>query len=232
MIHGDQPDRTAMCCSLEIYTEAGERLRTDESVAELAGCTVPTRDANVRWGQMPASLGTVGRTQVWSSTVADAWLDPARDRVPAELRALRRWTRRDHKRPLMNNGEPAWVMDPQRWTTYAKAKASSTGDGLGFVLDDDQIVGLNLHHGVTDDGLTAGAQAISTCCTTPTPRRHSQVMRTPVLPRHRLEGSPVQLARGSDSGLRYRAGSGRHREPHPGSASVLADHDDVGPRHV
>jgi predicted DNA-binding transcriptional regulator AlpA len=164
---------------LKIYTKAGDELRTAESVAELVGCKVATLDAYLSRGQMPAPLGAVGRTRLWSSTVVDNWLTlrgrnqvPAEGgdhhvpteggdgQVPAELRALRRWTRHDHKRPIMSNGEPAWAADPLTWTTYAKAKASTAGDGLGFVLNGDGIAGLDLNHCVTDGVLSTGALAI------------------------------------------------------------------------
>ena len=72
---------------IEIYTKAGERLLTAESVAELAGCKVATLDAYVSRGQMPAPLGAVGRTRLWLRTVVDSWLAlRERDQVPAELR--------------------------------------------------------------------------------------------------------------------------------------------------
>lgn len=164
---------------LEIYTKAGEQLHTAESVAEFAGCKVATLDAYLSRGQMPAPLGVVGRTRLWSSAVVDNWLalrgrdqisvergrdqPPAgggEDQIPAELRALRRWTRHDHKRPIMTNGKPAWGTDPTTWTTYAKAKASKAGDGLGFVLNGDGIAGLDLNHCVTDGVVSPGAQTI------------------------------------------------------------------------
>jgi predicted DNA-binding transcriptional regulator AlpA len=190
MILEYRPALTAMSGPLEIYTEAGERLCTAESVAELAGCKVASLDVNVSSGQMPAPLGTIGHTRVWSIADVDAWLAPRDcnqapadlgdrapadlgdqvpadqvpaelgDQVPAKLRALRRWTRHDHKRPIMTNGQPAWVMDPPTWTTYAQAKASTTGDGLSFVLDGDGIVVLDLSHCVIDGVLTPGARAI------------------------------------------------------------------------
>jgi len=171
---------------IEIYTKAGERLLTAESVAELAGCKVATLDAYVSRGQMPAPLGAVGRTRLWLRTVVDSWLalrerdqvpaelrdqtqaelrdqvqaEQGHDQIPAELKALRRWTRHDHKRPIMTNGKPASPTDPLTWTTYAKARASTAGDGLGFMLDGDGIAGLDLNHCVTDGVLTPGALAI------------------------------------------------------------------------
>jgi hypothetical protein len=154
---------------LEIYTKAGEQLRTAESVAEFAGCKVATLDAYLSRAQMPAPMGAVGRTRLWSCAVVDSWLTlrggdqlPAepRDLVPAELRALRRWTRQDHKRPIMTDGKSAWINDPTTWTNYAKAKASTRGDGLAFVLDGDGIAGFDLNRCFNDEVLTPGALAI------------------------------------------------------------------------
>lgn len=164
---------------LEVYTKDGERLSTAESVAELAGCKVATLDAYLSRGQVPKPLGTVGRTRLWSSTVVDDWLsqrsrnpvpadagdhhaslDDGCDPVPGELRALRRWTRHDHKRPIMTNGQSAWATDSTTWATYAETKASTAGEGLGFVLNGDGIVGLDLNHCVRDGVVSTGALAI------------------------------------------------------------------------
>ncbi len=164
---------------LEIFTADGEQLRTAESVAELAGCKVATLDTYLSRGQVPKPLGTVGRTRLWSSTVVDNWLsqrsrnpvpadavdhdaslEDGSDPVPAELRALPRWTRHDHKRPIMTNGKSAWATDPATWTTYAETKASEAGEGLGFVLNGDGIVGLDLNHCVRDGVVSTGALAI------------------------------------------------------------------------
>jgi hypothetical protein len=164
---------------IEIFTATGERLRTAESVAELAGCKVATIDAYLSRGQMPAPLGRVGRTRLWSCTVVDSWLslrgrdhapgdgglevvpaEKGQDQIPAELRGLRRWTRHDHKRPIKVSGKPASCTDPTTWTTYKKARASTAGDGLGFVLSDDGIAGLDINHCVVDGVLTLGALTI------------------------------------------------------------------------
>jgi hypothetical protein len=237
MIDERQPDLAAMSGSLEIYTEAGERLCTAESVAELAGCKVAVIDANVSWGQMPAPLGSVGGTRVWSRTVVDSWLAPRgheqvpaelEDLVPAELRALRRWTRHDHKRPIMTNGEPAWAMDPPTWTTYAQARASTSGDGLGFVLNGDGIVAIDLMYCVTDEDLTEGARTILDLL----PDTYAELSLTGhgvrlfcyanVAEGHRLSSHGVAIqvcGRG-----RFVTVTGNRL---PGRPSVLADHDDL-----
>ncbi|WP_269997327.1 bifunctional DNA primase/polymerase [Arthrobacter sp. B2a2-09] len=48
-----------------------------------------------------------------------------------------RWVRRtSNKRPVTISGKPASSTDPATWSTFAEAKASSAGVGLGFVLGD------------------------------------------------------------------------------------------------
>lgn len=146
---------------IEVYDKAGDRLLTAESVAALTRCKVATLDAYLSRGQMPTPAGIVGRTRLWSSAVIESWLSiRGHDQIPAELRALPRWTRHDSKRPIMVDGKPASSTDPATWTTYLEAKRSTAGDGLGFMLDGDGIVGVDLDHCVTDGVLTPGALEI------------------------------------------------------------------------
>jgi hypothetical protein len=146
---------------IEVYDQAGDRLLTAQSVAALVRCKVSTLDAYLSRGQMPAPVGAVGRTRLWSSAVIGSWLvTRGHDQIPAELRALPRWTRHDNKRPIMVTGKPASSTDPATWTTYLEAKASTTGDGLGVMLDGDGIVGVDLDHCVVDGVISPGALAI------------------------------------------------------------------------
>lgn len=80
--------------------------------------------------------------------------------IPAELRALPRWTRHQAKRPITVKGRPASSIVPTTWSTYGAAAASRVGDGLGFVLNGDGIVGIDLDHCVTKGVLSPGALAI------------------------------------------------------------------------
>jgi primase-polymerase (primpol)-like protein len=57
-----------------------------------------------------------------------------RDTVPAEMRDGARWTRRDGKRPITVTGAPASSTDPATWSSYAEARRSSVGTGLGVML--------------------------------------------------------------------------------------------------
>lgn len=145
MIPEHRPDTSAISGTLEIVSEAGGR----SSAAQPA-------DARLEPPGCDPAAGSPG------DLFTDTAQSPAKsaDQIPAKLRALRRWTRHDHHRPITTSGEPAWVMDPPTWTTYARAKASNTGDGLGFVLDGDGIVSLDLSHCVIDSVPTPGAQAI------------------------------------------------------------------------
>jgi hypothetical protein len=146
---------------IEVYDAAGDRLLTAESVADLAGIKVVTLDAYVSRGQMPAPLATVGLTRLWLEPTVKRWLATrGRDLIPVELRALRRWMRHEDKRPLAVNGRAGSSTDPSTWSTYAAARASSVGDGLGFVLNGDGIVGLDLDHCVTRGVLSPSVLAI------------------------------------------------------------------------
>ncbi len=80
--------------------------------------------------------------------------------IPAELIALPRWIRHKAKRPMTVTGFWASSTDPKSWSTYADAKASQHGDGIGFVLNGDGIVCIDLDHCLTDGRLTPVAQMI------------------------------------------------------------------------
>lgn len=52
--------------------------------------------------------------------------------------------------PLTRYGRAASSTNPDTWTTLAKARASSAGVGVGFVLNGDGIVCLDLDHCLSD----------------------------------------------------------------------------------
>lgn len=66
--------------------------------------------------------------------------------IPAALRSRERWVRHADKRPVMVDGWPASSTDPRTWTSYDAVVASTTGDGIGFVLDGDGIACIDLDH--------------------------------------------------------------------------------------
>jgi primase-polymerase (primpol)-like protein len=71
-----------------------------------------------------------------------------------EMTRLRRWVRRDGKRPVRaDSGRPASSTDPYTWTSHAKATASRHGDGIGYVLDGgDGIVCIDLDGALDAEG--------------------------------------------------------------------------------
>jgi primase-polymerase (primpol)-like protein len=74
--------------------------------------------------------------------------------------ALPRWVRHKSKRPLHPEGFWIAVTNPAHWSSYQDAKVSRYGDGLGFVLNGDGIVCIDLDHCVQDGVLNSGAQQI------------------------------------------------------------------------
>jgi primase-polymerase (primpol)-like protein len=82
-------------------------------------------------------------------------------RIPNELTSRPRWVRHKDKVPLRTDGRFASVNDPSSWADYQTAAASTTGDGIGFVLTaSDGIVVVDLDHAVDDGRVLPWAQAI------------------------------------------------------------------------
>ena len=73
--------------------------------------------------------------------------------------AIPRWIRHKAKRPLHPEGYWISVTHPSAWSSYQAAKASHYGDGLGFVLNGDGIVCIDLDH-CFDGAPNAEAQAL------------------------------------------------------------------------
>jgi len=80
--------------------------------------------------------------------------------IPAELRARDCWVRHVRKRPVTVDGRQASVTNAATWTSYDDAQASTVGDGLGFVLDGDGIVCIDLDHCLHRGRLTSWGRAI------------------------------------------------------------------------
>lgn len=95
-----------------------------------------------------------GRTPRYCSGRCRVAAHRARHAPPAELRSRRQWVRRDEqKRPLTADGSPASSTDPSTWTSYAKARRSIAGVGLGFVLAaDDGLAVLDLDDCLDEHG--------------------------------------------------------------------------------
>ncbi|MGW5633936.1 bifunctional DNA primase/polymerase [Streptomyces sp. NPDC003832] len=82
-------------------------------------------------------------------------------RIPGELTSRSRWVRHKDKVPLRTDGRFASVNDPSSWSDFAAACASTTGDGIGFVLAaGDGIVVIDLDHAVEGGRVLPWAQAI------------------------------------------------------------------------
>ena len=71
--------------------------------------------------------------------------------LPLELTSRSRWIRRTAaKIPLQSDGRVASSTNPFTWTDYEDAASSTAGVGLGFVLNGDGVVCLDIDHCVTD----------------------------------------------------------------------------------
>lgn len=71
--------------------------------------------------------------------------------IPAELISRDRWIRYSAKKvPLRVSGGNASSTDSSSWASYAAAKASTVGVGLGFVLNGDGLACYDLDHCFVD----------------------------------------------------------------------------------
>ena len=81
----------------------------------------------------------------------------ARRTIPTELTSRPRWIRHTGRKvPLTVGGSVASSTDSSTWSRYSDAAASTAGAGLGFVLNGDGIVCLDLDHCLDADGVAAG----------------------------------------------------------------------------
>ena len=81
--------------------------------------------------------------------------------VPAEMRDAPRWVRYTRaKVPLTPEGNAASSTAPRTWSTYDTAAASTVGAGVGFVLNGDGLVCIDLDHCLTDGRLSPWAKDI------------------------------------------------------------------------
>jgi primase-polymerase (primpol)-like protein len=77
--------------------------------------------------------------------------------IPEELTTRPRWVRRTSRKvPVTVDGAAASSTDPASWSRYRDADRSTAGAGLGFVLDGDGVVCLDLDHCLDTDGTLAG----------------------------------------------------------------------------
>jgi primase-polymerase (primpol)-like protein/predicted nucleic acid-binding Zn ribbon protein len=78
--------------------------------------------------------------------------------IPDDLTKLDRWVRHLNKRPMAVGGWFCSVTDSSHWSTFEDAIGSHAGDGVGFVLNGDGIVCLDLDDCVVDGVPTVAAQ--------------------------------------------------------------------------
>ncbi|MEV5911078.1 bifunctional DNA primase/polymerase [Streptomyces chartreusis] len=77
--------------------------------------------------------------------------------IPTELTRRPRWIRRTSRKvPIAVDGSAASSTDPASWSTHRAAARSTAGAGLGFVLDGDGVVCLDLDHCLDSEGVIAG----------------------------------------------------------------------------
>jgi primase-polymerase (primpol)-like protein len=84
----------------------------------------------------------------------------SRGTLPAELVALNRWVRYSPaKVPLTVDGSAASSTKRRTWSTYEDAEASAAGVGLGFVLNGDGVICIDVDHCITDGQIAEWVQA-------------------------------------------------------------------------
>lgn len=85
--------------------------------------------------------------------------------IPTELKALPQWvcTRADSKIPIcLSTGKPASSVDPNTWSEYECAELMHTKRPdywLGFVFNNNGIVGIDIDDGYDHDGFLSGLAA-------------------------------------------------------------------------
>ena len=80
--------------------------------------------------------------------------------IPADLRQRDRWIRHEKKRPMSVGGYWISVTDEEGWSDFDLAIDSQFGDGVGFVLNGDGVVCIDLDDVVEDGVVSDGARAL------------------------------------------------------------------------
>ena len=70
--------------------------------------------------------------------------------VPVQLREEARWILHKDKRPMSLGGWWLSINQESEWSTFDNARASEFGDGIGFVLNGDGVVCIDLDDCVAD----------------------------------------------------------------------------------
>jgi len=80
--------------------------------------------------------------------------------IPADLRERDRWIRHEAKRPMSVAGVWISVTDDEKWSDFDSAINAVLGDGVGFVLNGDGVVCIDLDDVVEDGVVSDQAQAL------------------------------------------------------------------------
>jgi len=80
--------------------------------------------------------------------------------APARLRDADRWVRHIAKRPVQADGSVASSTDAATWCEFGRAFASDVGDGVGFVLNGDGVVCVDLDGCLVDGVPTEWGKSI------------------------------------------------------------------------
>ena len=75
--------------------------------------------------------------------------------APEPLRRADRWVRHIEKRPIQPSGKWASSTDQRTWSSFEAVRSVDVGDGVGFVLNGDGIVCVDLD-GCVEDGRPNG----------------------------------------------------------------------------
>lgn len=107
----------------------------------------------MRCARCHLEIDDVRSDAIYCSTACRVQAARFRDRVPAELRARKRWVRFSSKKvPLQVTSIPAKPNDPMTWSSFDEVCSSSVGVGVGFVLDGDGIVCVDLDNAIDAGG--------------------------------------------------------------------------------
>lgn len=135
---------------MPIFDREGNRLVTAAQAAELLGVQ-PSAVSHARSaGTFPQPADWVdARTPVWRELDLDL-----RDPIPAEMRRLARWVCRTGrgKVPRQPDGRPASSTDEETWSDYAAARGDDGTRPVGFVLDGDGIICIDIDHCLRANG--------------------------------------------------------------------------------
>lgn len=80
--------------------------------------------------------------------------------VPEEMKDCDRWILHKDKRPFALKGYFLSIHDDTQWATFDAARNAGKGDGVGFVLNGDGIVCIDLDDCMTNGKPNAEAQAL------------------------------------------------------------------------